>query len=61
LGVVVLVVMIFLGIFIFTRPEKVDYQYTANAQISENKGADMVKLIRKPISYAILIRASPSL
>jgi tetratricopeptide (TPR) repeat protein len=43
LGVVVLVVMIFLGIFIFTRPEKVDYQYAANAQISENKGTDMVK------------------
>jgi tetratricopeptide (TPR) repeat protein len=43
-GVVVLALLIFLCIYIFTRHERTDYQYTKIAGISENKETDVAKV-----------------
>jgi len=45
-GVVVLALLIFLCIYIFTRHEKLDYQYTEIAGINENKAADVAKVVQ---------------
>ena len=44
-GIVVLALLIFLCIYIFTRHERVDYQYTEISGISENKEADAAKVV----------------
>ena len=45
-GVVVLALLGFLGIYIFTRHEKLDYQHTEIAGMSENKEADVTKVVQ---------------
>jgi len=45
-GVVVMALLVFLSIYIFTRHERVDSQYTEVAGISENKKADVAKVVR---------------
>ncbi len=46
LGVVVLALLIFLCMYIFTRHERVDYQSTEIAGINENKAADVAKVVQ---------------
>ncbi|OYV20549.1 MAG: hypothetical protein CG438_583 [Methylococcaceae bacterium NSP1-1] len=45
-GVIVLALLVFLSIYIFTRHERADSQYTEVAGISENKKADVAKVVR---------------
>jgi len=45
-GVVVLALLIFLCIYIFTRHERADYQYTEIVGINENKEADVAKVVQ---------------
>ena len=45
-GVIVLALLVFLSIYIFTRHERADSQYTEVAGISENKTADVAKVVR---------------
>ena len=42
-GIVVLVVLIFLFLYLFTRHEKVNYQYAENTGISDAKQAEVIK------------------
>ncbi|MGZ8236458.1 MAG: tetratricopeptide repeat protein [Methylobacter sp.] len=43
-GIVVLALLIFLCLYVFTKHERVGYQYTENAGISENKGVGLAKV-----------------
>ncbi len=45
-GIVVLALLIFLCIYIFTRHERVDYHYTEIAGISDNKKTDAAKVVQ---------------
>ena len=46
MGIVVLALLVFLLIFIFTRHERIDSQYAENDGISENKEAGVAKVVR---------------
>ncbi len=46
-GVFVLALLVFLSLYIFTRHERVDYRDTEIAGISENKQADVAKVVQE--------------
>jgi tetratricopeptide (TPR) repeat protein len=46
-GVAVLALLIFLSLYVFTRHERADYRDTEIAGISENKKADVAKLVQE--------------